>query len=201
MLKKFLIGTVFSLFLLILLFLAIPNIILYRVSGVLIHEDPLEQVDAIVVLSGSKGNRIRVGAKLFHEGFGKVMVFSGQEFYPDVYEHKLMKRLAISLGVPENKIIARELKGEISTWGEGKLNLRILKENDIKNFILVTSAYHSRRAYAVYEKIISEFGYDMKILMYPAKDPQAPKDWWKTRTGKMLIFMEYIKTLNYYIEH
>ena len=94
------------------------------------------------------------------------------------------------------------IEGETSTWGEGIHNLQKLKENKFKSFILVTSAFHTNRAHAVYEKLINHLGYDFKFMVYPAKDNRIPiNDWWKSRTGRKHILLEYLSTLNFYREH
>ena len=60
--------------------------LLNEVSNFLIHKEPLESADAIVVLSGSgTGIRIRAGAMLFQKGLGKIIVISGNEIYPGYY--------------------------------------------------------------------------------------------------------------------
>mgnify|MGYP000202676236 FL=1 len=173
------------------------------VSNFLVHSDPLEPAEAIVVLSGSgTGNRIEAGVKLFKKGLGKFIVISGDEIYPGYYTHTLMKNYAINLGVPEDKIIASRIEGEISTWGEGIDNLKKLEENNFKSFILVTSAFHTYRARTIYDQLISDFGYNFKWSAYPAEDPLVPiKDWWKERTARKAIFIEFIKLLYFYIEH
>ena len=180
-----------------------PDRLLNEVSKFLVHSDTLEPAEAIIVLSGSAtGNRIEAGVMLFQKGLGKIIIISGQKIYPGYYTHALMKNHAINLGVPADKIIASEIEGEKSTWGEGIHNLKKLKENKFKSFILVTSAFHTNRAHAVYEKLINYLGYDFKFMVYPAKDNRAPiNDWWKSRTGRKSIFLEYLSTLNFYREH
>jgi uncharacterized SAM-binding protein YcdF (DUF218 family) len=177
--------------------------VLQKMGDYLVHQGPLEPAEAIIVLSGSgTGNRIAAGAMLFKRGLGKTIVISGEEIYPGYYSHTLMKNYAASIGVPEDRIITGEIEGETSTWGEGIDNLKKLKENNFKSFILVTSAFHTNRAHAVYEKLIDDLGYDFKFTVYPAKDNSHPtKDWWKTRAGKKTILLEYLSTLNFYLEH
>jgi len=180
-----------------------PDRLLNEVSKFLVHSDTLEPAEAIIVLSGSStGNRIEAGVILFQKGLGKIIIISGEKIYPGYQTHSLMKNHAIKLGVPADKIIASRIEGEISTWGEGIHNLQKLKENKFKSFILVTSAFHTNRAHAVYEKLINHLGYDFKFMVYPAKDNHVPiNDWWKSRTGKKHIFLEYLSTLNFYREH
>ena len=177
--------------------------LLNEVSKFLVHSDTLEPAEAIIVLSGSStGNRIEAGVILFQKGLGKIIIISGEKVFPGYHTHSLMKNHAINLGVPAEKIIASGIGGEISTWGEGIHNLQKLKENKFKSFILVTSAFHTNRAHAVYEKLINHLGYDFKFMVYPAKDNRAPiTDWRKSRTGRKAVFYEYLATLNFYREH
>ena len=191
-----------GLFFLVLYFF--PEFILNKVSEVLVYEDAIVPAEAIVVLTGSwSGNRVSGGASLFHKGFGKFLVFVGYEIYPDTNIYKLMEKYAIKLGVPEkNILIQSEVSGDLNTWGEAQTILELLKEKNIKSFILVTSKFHTRRAHAVYEKLINQSKIHIKFQVYGAKDPDVPiKNWWQTRVGKKMIFMEYLKTLNYIFEH
>lgn len=181
-----------------------PEFILTKFSKVLTYEDALVPAEAIVVLTGShSGNRMSGGALLFKKGFGKFVVFAGYEIYPGTNKSVLMKKYAVQLGVPEKNILIKpEISGDLSTWGEGQAILKLLEEKDIKSFILVTSKFHTRRAHAVYKKLINESRTNIKFQVYGAEDPDIPiKNWWKTREGKKVIFIEYLKTLNYILEH
>ena len=187
-----------------IIFLALGTIfsetLLIEAHRILMHEDRLIKSEAIVVLAGSwTGNRIKAAVKLYHKGFGKKLVFSGYQLYPEAFTVTLMKTYAVKLGVPENNIITSIIKEEISTKGESISNLELLKKHQIKNFILVTSAFHSRRANLVYEKTISSLGFDMDFVTHPAPDPSVPaNEWWKLRTGQKIVFLEYLKSIAYY---
>ena len=173
--------------------------LLNSVSRVLVYEDPLEKAEAIVVLAGGNGNRIEAAARLYRKGFGEKLFFSGFRLYPETYTSELMKKYAIKLGVPEDKIISSIPDVEVSTRGESIANLKLLHKNHIKNFILVTSAFHTRRAKLIYKNSISLLGYDVNFLVYPAPDPFVPiEGWWKLRTGQKGIFFEYVKSIAYY---
>ena len=183
----FILGTIFS------------ELLLSGVSRALVYENPLVKAKAIVVLAGGNGNRIKTAARLYREGFGEKLFFSGFRIYPETYSSSLMKKYAMKLGVPEANIIASNPDVEVSTRGESLANLKVLDKNGIKNFILVTSAYHTRRAKLVYEKAVSLLGYDIEFLVYPAPDPFVPiEGWWKIRTGQKGIFLEYAKSIAYY---
>jgi uncharacterized SAM-binding protein YcdF (DUF218 family) len=174
--------------------------ILSSVSRFLVYKDSLIKAEAIVVLWGSStGNRIKTATKLYNEEFGGKLVFSGFPVYPGTYSSTLMKTYALSLGVPEDKIITSNTDEENSTRGESIANLKLLDEHNIKSFILVTSSFHSRRAHLIYKKSISLSGSDLEFLTYPAQDPLVPiRDWWTLRTGQKGIFYEFIKSIAFY---
>ena len=174
--------------------------LLNALSRNLVHKDSLAKSEAIVVLSGSAtGNRILVAAQLFHKGFGDKLVFSGYQVYPKTFSSTLMKNYALQLGVPEEKIITSIPDMEVSTRGESIANIELLKKHKIKSFILVTSAYHTRRSKINFENAISHLGYSMKFLVYPAADPLVPvQGWWKLRTGQKGIFIEYLKSIGHF---
>jgi len=187
-----------------IIFLALGTIfsetLLIGTHRILMHEDRLVKSEAIVVLAGSwTGNRIKAAAKLYHEGFGKKIVFSGYQLYPEAFTVTLMKNYAVKLGVPENNIITSIIKEDVSTQGESISNLELLKKHQIKNFILVTSSFHTRRATLVYEKTISSLGFGVEFITHPAPDPFVPaNEWWKLRTGQKAVFLEYLKSIAYY---
>ena len=173
--------------------------LLRGVSRVLVHEDPLVKADAIVVLAGGKGSRIEAAARLYREGFGEKLIFSGFRVYPETYTSSLMKTYALKLGVPEVNIITYNPDVEVSTRGESLANLELLKMNRMKKFIIVTSAYHTRRTNLIYKRAVSLLEYDVEFLVYPAPDPYVPiNSWWKIRTGQKAIFSEYVKSIAHY---
>ena len=173
--------------------------LLRSVSRVLVHEDPLVKADAIVVLAGGKGSRIEAAARLYREGFGEKLLFSGFRVYPETYTSSLMKTYALKLGVPEVNIITSNPDVEVSTRGESLANLELLKMNRMKKFIIVTSAYHTRRTNLIYKRAVSLLEYDVEFLVYPAPDPYVPiNSWWKIRSGQKQIFFEYVKSIAYY---
>ena len=191
--KRVIIGGVFFLIGIGAIITVFREPFLLSISRNLVYEDPLEKLEAIVVLSGSgSGNRIKAAASLYHAGFGKKLIFSGFEVYPRVSTGVLMKNYAIKLGVPEASIYTENAEAEASTGGESHANLSILKKHKINKFILLTSAFHTRRSKLIYEREIADLGFEnMEFIMYPAFDPSVPvKSWWKLRTGQKGILLE-----------
>jgi uncharacterized SAM-binding protein YcdF (DUF218 family) len=177
--------------------------VLEKIGSNLIYQDELKPSDAIVVLAGSPtGSRIEEGVRIFKRGLGKVIIFSGYTYYPGMDSHVGMKKYAVKLGVPEDKIVTDKATGENSTWGEALNNLKQLERLKAKSFILITSSFHTRRSHWVYERAIKSLDLDITFLVQPAPDPKVPyPGWWEIRSGKKNVFNEYIKSLYYLISY
>jgi uncharacterized SAM-binding protein YcdF (DUF218 family) len=175
--------------------------LLTAISRNLVYEDRLIKAEAVVVLSGSiSGNRIKAAVDLYHRGFAEKLVFSGFEFYPGSHSNALMKKYALSLGVAEQDIITEASDEEISTRGESLANLKLIKKHNIKRFILLTSAFHTKRAQRIYKETLDKSGIEMDFTVFPASDPLVPiESWWTLRTGQKQIFFEYVKLLAYFL--
>ena len=188
----------------VVLFIFIFKIpILEKIGSILVYKSKLVPSDAIVILSGSPaGNRIEEAVRLFKKGMGKIMVFGGYPLYPGVNSHDAMKKYAIRLGVPKEKIIAGKLTGEISTLGEALFNLKQLELLKAKSFILVTSSFHTRRSHRIYEIAMKKLNMELIFRVQPAHDPRVPiPGWWKIHSGKREIIIEYIKSFYYLIAY
>ncbi|MDD4017720.1 MAG: YdcF family protein [Kiritimatiellae bacterium] len=144
--------------------------------------DVLPQADAIIVLGGginsptpktvyaelyAGADRGWHAARCFHAGKAPVVLFSG------VGEGPGMKQFLVDLGVPPSKIM---LESESKNTYENGLFVREkLKAMGAKRVILVTSAWHLRRAVMTFEKIGVEVipsGADYEALT--AKATQTP---------------------------
>ena len=174
--------------------------ILNNVAQILVREDKIEISDAIIVLAGDRrGERMESGIKLYKEGYGKKLIFWGGPVYWKISLAEMVLRQISEAGVPlENVIWSEEELDEFSTRGEAKVNLRLLKENGVRSFILVTSPYHTARAASVYEKLIGTT--DMKMYVYPSIDSAVKLNgWWTDRHSAKMIYYELTKRLFYWL--
>lgn len=174
---------VFVIFLIIVLPLAI--------GWYLSPQDPLEKVDAIVVVSGGDNDaRISKGVQLYKEGWAPVLVFSGAAASGEVSNARAMARIAIQDGVPEEAILMEERSK--TTAENATFTSDLLKQHGYDSFILVTSPYHQRRTYELFKKENSL----AKIINQSALDSSwRKKGWWQTNVGRFLTAGEISKTL------
>jgi uncharacterized SAM-binding protein YcdF (DUF218 family) len=70
-----------------------------------------------------------------------------------------------------------------------KLWLPRLKKNGYKSILLITSKWHSKRAYLTFRSALKNDG--IKIVIQPSKyDTFRPDVWWKNRNDAKLVFDE-----------
>lgn len=112
-----------------------------------------EKVDAIAVLAGGIGEsgeasdvyqeKVQYGVDLYWQGYGERLVFSSGAHYV-FKEARVMKALAMALGVPERAILLDEVGG--GNYGS-LLNVKTMaREQGWTSLVVVTSRYNTRRS-------------------------------------------------------
>jgi uncharacterized SAM-binding protein YcdF (DUF218 family) len=151
-----------------------------------------------VVLSGTR-NRIKLVPTLFQKVFGEKIVFIVFKVYPETTTSSLMKKYALKLGIPENRIVTEISKGESNAQGKSITNLKLFKKLSIFNFTLVTSSYHTRRSKLIFQRTVNSLAGNFKFMAYPGPETLITiQGWWKLRTEQIGIFLESLKYISYH---
>jgi len=154
-----------------------------------------QMVDAIVAISGGTTSaRSDEAIKLFKNGWGGVLIFSGAAVDKTGPSNALaMKQMAISAGVPEDKIYIDEYAG--STKQNAQNVEAILLKINAKKIILVTSGYHQRRASLEFNK----YSTDVTVLNHSTTtDGDWTPLWWMLPRGWWLAVNEIAKIAMFY---
>lgn len=174
----------------------------------LIVEKPLEKADAILVLGGSATyiERTQKAAELYKQGIAQRVFLTDdgeragwskkEQRNPPYFE--LAKRSLTSQGVPAEAI--KILPGEVTgTDWEARVLSAEIETSGLRSILLVTSAYHSRRALWTFERFLA--GKDVQIgLAHPPTGEQtpAPRFWWVWPKGWQMVAGEYVKSAVYW---
>lgn len=157
---------------------------------------PCQEADAIVAVSGGDTTaRTREAIKLYKNGWASKLIFSGAaEDKSGPSNAEVMRREAEAENVPKSDIIIEEY-GE--TTKQNAVNTQsIFEKNDIKSVILVTSAYHQRRASLEFNKRSQ----NVTVRNHPVpRDDQWSAIWWLTPIGWFLAISEFIKIIVFYL--
>lgn len=198
--------------------------LLYIVRRPLLHHigafptiaDELQPVDLIVVISGTLPE-IHYGLDLYHEGYGKKMLFLGH--FPvelaviskDPFEvmekpwDEIAAHMATRAGVPEEALIFSDAFDN-STYDRVASLIRAAQANGQQSMIIVTSPSYSRRVALSARHILQDAG--PTFLMAPAPQSYYPEayrfnldDWWLDENHPKMIFDEYTKLIYYWLKY
>ena len=189
-----------------LVFLLIWAMFAPFLAGNLIVEKPLEKADAILILSGSAAylERTHEAARLFKAGVAPKIFLTddgqqggwNQEEKRNPFFYERARWELMAQGVPEDAI---EVLPEIveSTQSEAILSAKTVRMQNLKKILLVTSAYHTRRALSVFEKVLQNT--DSIEIGIAAPEPPSPYYWWLSPKGWKSVAGEYLKIVYYWI--
>ena len=197
---------------LVVLIFAIVLVVSYeyflrQMGHFLVFEQKPQKADVIVVLNGRDTERCLAAVDLYNKGYANLIILAHgpkqpgcDEFWKRVgknFNSKIFFQRAIeAMGIPENafKLIG---DGVTSTYDEAKATRKFLRENRYKSILLVTSKWHSKRAYLTFKSAFSD-DHETKIITYPSEyDNFDPDRWWKKEVDAEVVFGEYVRLIYY----
>lgn len=183
--------------------LSIVGITLYLGPNDLAHcsthpsaQAPCQAADAIVAISGGDTTaRTREAISIYKNGWAPKLVFSGAaQDKSGPSNAEVMKREAYAAGVPDSAILTEEYSE--TTKQNAEKTQTIFESHHIHSVIVVTSAYHQRRAGL--EFAARSQGVTVRDHPVPT-DNQWSNWWWLTPTGWYLALSELAKILVFYV--
>lgn len=171
--------------------------ILAIVAGVIVGsgfylspQDKLTKADAIVVISGGETDlRVKEGVKLYQAGWAPLLIMSGAARDLGESNAEAMRRLAIKLGAPEDKILVE--KEARNTFDNARFTRELMTAHQIDSIILVTSPYHQRRAFITFNHFL---GGEVSIINRSAADSAWRKNgWWQDDWARKITASELQK--------
>lgn len=154
--------------------------------------------DAIVAVSGGDTKaRALKAIDLYKNGWASRIIFSGAaKDKSGPSNAAAMKAIALEQGVEEGHILLDEFSE--TTQQNAKNTESIIKKNNIRTVILVTSGYHQRRASLEFSK------YNEKVVVFNhplSEDKDWSSRWWLTFNGWWLALSELVKVVMFYVSN
>ncbi len=141
--------------------------------------------DVMVVLGGGWIERSERAAELFNEHAAPKILITGAG------DCEKNRKLLIDAGVPES-VIQME-PNAISTRQNAQFSIPLLRGENAKKVILVTTWYHSRRALACFR----HYAPDIQFYSRPSYYAYPRSQWHRKRIARF-IHAEYLKLLGYW---
>jgi len=167
------------------------------IGDFLILSDSMHSVDVIHVIAG-EDYRTDYAIKLYNQGFGKKMFFTGGWCDLHLYRHgEHAQERSLSQGVPLEAIAFDDSK-VLSTYMEAeRLKEWIANSPDpVRSVIVVSDPFHMRRVRWTYQKV---FGDQLRVQMAPVPFELTPYQhtWWKDKESRQNVREEYSKLVYY----
>ncbi|MCH2283813.1 MAG: YdcF family protein [SAR324 cluster bacterium] len=155
--------------------------------------------DVIVVLSGGKDTRIPHALKLFEEGYAPEILLTDEKkrnfrfahLFPtnEMIAQAMIEELEMSVPV---STIRSQKGGATSTFDEAYDLLKLSEKKRYGHLILVTDAFHTRRAYHAFQTVFEDT--EIKIEMSAASNEIFNvNNWWTSDQGISAYVLESIK--------
>ncbi len=155
--------------------------------------------DAIVVLSGGKITRIPHALKLFEKGYAPEILLTNEKKKNIRFSHlfptnKMIAQAMIDeLGLsPPISIIQSQKGGATSTFDEAYDLLKLSGKKKYRHLILVTDAFHSRRAYHAFQTVFDETEINLEMSS-ASNEIFNENNWWTSDQGISAYVLESIK--------
>jgi uncharacterized SAM-binding protein YcdF (DUF218 family) len=163
--------------------------VLSHLGDYLVSPQSPQSADLILVLGGDFwGARVLKGADLAMQGYAPLALISGTP-YAGRPEGELAIEFLVERGYPER--LFQSFGHHAPSTIEEAIALRPeLARRGVRRVLLVTSAYHSRRAGIVFRL----FCPGIHFITIPAPEDQYhPDDWWQDTNSRKLFFSEWGK--------
>jgi len=178
-------------------------------ARLLVVRAPVEHTDAIVVLSGSSrlAERNHLAAELFRQGRAPRVILTNDNVQPgwddkeqrNPFSYENARKILESNGVPAERIevLMPSVNGKYGgTYGELELVRGYASQQQLRSLLIVTSAYHSRRALWTASNLFKGTGVALGLEL--ANPTPSPWVWWLLPDGWRMVTGEYLKMLYYW---
>ena len=195
--------------LLVALLLCVWAVVAWGAARFLIVDTPLNRADLIVVLSGSAVYKERTerAAEYYRQGLSERILLtndnlrgewsSAEQRNPFFYERA--RDNLLRLGVPAERIqvLYRPVNG---TYDEAEALKEYAVTNKLRSLLVVTSAYHSRRAFWTLSRVFAGTGIEIGLQsVETGEQTPSPQTWWLHLRGWQMVGGEYVKNVYYRI--
>jgi uncharacterized SAM-binding protein YcdF (DUF218 family) len=192
---------------LIALFFGIWVLVAWLAARFLVVNTPLHRADAIVVLSGSAvyKERTQRAAEYYHQGLANRILLtndnlrgewsSSEQRNPFFYERARNNLLLLGVPAKHVEVIAKPVT---NTFDEAEVLRDYAVTNGLHSLLIVTSAYHSRRALWTVDRVFAGTSIEISLQsIETGEQTPSPFNWWLHLRGWRMVVGEYVKNVYY----
>jgi uncharacterized SAM-binding protein YcdF (DUF218 family) len=157
--------------------------------------------DAIVVLAGNAPDRLPYAEALMAQGLGQVLVVSNERVHTHGLETTWLALHQAGVSAPEIRdadLLVVDDPPPESTIDEARRDADLLAAHHLHSALLVTDAFHSRRADLLFRAAFARKG--LTVRSTPAPDALDLAHWWSHPLTARRVLEEWTKLAYYLIQ-
>ena len=194
-----------------ILVVAWPLLAWIAAKGLIVSAEGIEKADAILVLSNTAflEERSRRAAELLHAGRAPRIILTNENVLSrwsepqqrNLFTYEWEKEELRRAGIGNDKVDVIT-EPVTSTYSEAVRALDYAQKHQLKSLLVVTSAYHSRRALWTFRQVFSDSG--IAVAVEPVATGQQtpqPVSWWFKPSGWKTVATEYPKLIYYWVRY
>jgi len=174
---------------------------IFRSEKLLVKEDALPpRVDGAVVLQGSipgENVRVRGAIELLQRGQVSAVMLSlpRESYWGEPIAPVALRYIERKYGNEfASHIVFCETPPQVnSTRQEAEAVIPCIHDQHWKDFVVVTSDYHTRRAGMIWRSVAGARNPGSKVYLHGVEDPEFQQSWWRSRLTAKTWFMEFTK--------
>ncbi len=179
----------------LLMFIVITPVLIYyamvALGSILIVADPIVPVDAVVILSGDRGDRLGMAANMLERGFVHSLVITNTN--PGANQQ--LVRDAGALGFNPGHIYITEIEVD-STVDEARAVLQFAQSQGWTSLMIVTDPFHSLRTRITFRRELRGSGVAISVRPIVGHWFRS-NTWFRYQEGWQFVFLEIGKLFNY----
>jgi uncharacterized SAM-binding protein YcdF (DUF218 family) len=159
-----------------------------------------EPSDVLVVLAGNSADRLLRAEELRTQGFANLVLVSNERVHTHGLETtwlELYRAGVAAPGLPPDAVLVLDDPPPESTIDEARRDADILASRGLHSALLVTDAFHSRRASLLFRAAFARRG--LSVRSAPAADTLDLAHWWTHPIAARRVAEEWTKLLFYLV--
>jgi len=170
-------------------------------GSLLIAADQPVGADAIVVLAGNSPGRLPRAQELRAAGFSNLLIVSNERVHTHGLETTWLALYRAGISAPDlpaNAVVVLDDPPPESTIDEARRSADVLASRGLRSALLVTDAFHSRRASLLFRAVFAHRG--LTIRSTPVPDLLDLAHWWAHPLAARRVAEEWTKLVWYLVQ-
>jgi uncharacterized SAM-binding protein YcdF (DUF218 family) len=168
----------------------------------LVASDEPTHADAIVVLAGNAPDRLPRALDLWRQGYAPLLIVSNESVHTyglNTTWYDLYRAHLVAQEVPPDELVILDNPLPDSTIDEARRDAAIAQARGLHSALLVTDAFHSRRASLLFAAQFRHLGLEVRSTPVLDSDPDIAH-WWAHPTETRRVTEEWTKLLVYLVQ-